>query len=398
MTIGHRIRRYGGVSDASLVDLRNIDPKSPEMARIQSDLEAAYPLPSRAVESPEQQEQFDAAFGALTEYGPGPRMIAIFNRAVEGLDPDIFSTFLRRTVHIKLLDGFADPAYRNWEPLVQQVSFSDFENNESVRFENPDDLVKRVFYDSPTKMEELEEFTMPTWRGALYSTGFEIPFETTRIEDLAARIQSIYQRGIAANRTLEKFVLVTSTQSNPLITVDDTSQNLFADSHTGGTDNDLNASVTAFSYAQLEAIFKLAAAQTVDGEVADVELANIVVKKGSENHLRAMEVLSRALPNAPDTTNTGDVKVLGMEVPFRIIASPVLNANFWAVTVNISSAPGMAFELGFLDGNDTPELVDIDQTASTYFRTTGKNRWMVKLGFGGTWRDFRGVYRGSPTT
>lgn len=393
-----RIQRYGGTSLASLVDIQSWDPDSEEGRRIQRDIERAYPLPRRAAESEEAQEKFDQALGYLLEYGKGTRVQRVVERAIEGLDADIFSTFLRRTVHIKLLDGFADPAYRNWEPFIDEVEFTDFEDNESVRFENPSDLVQREFYEGPVPNEELVEYNMPTWRGRVFYTGFEIPFDTTRIEDLGARIRDMFNRGVAANRTLEKFVFQDNLQANPSLTVDDTSQNLFADSHTGGTDNDLNSSVTAFSYAQLEAIVKLIGAQTIDGEVMDLRPRYLVCRAMSQNHFNMMEALSPRHAIQPGTTNVGDVKVLGLDMSLDIIATPVLDVDSWFVICDTDRAPGVAFEVGYLDGEDSPELVDLDMQDSPFYRRTGINRWIVRMGWGGTWRDFRGVYRGSPAS
>lgn len=388
------VPRYGYTSNRSLVDLKHMDVDSPDYARVVEAIERQYPMPARVTEA--DQEEFDKQLDYLLEYGRGTRL----KRALEALDPDIFGTFLRRVVHIKVLDGFADPAYQNWRPLVDQVSFTDFEQNESVRFENPADLVRKQTMRVGPDFEELEEFTMPTWRGAVYSTGFTIPFETTRIENLAQRLVSIFNNGTAANRTIEKFVFTTLIEGNPSITVDDTSQSLFANTHTSGTDNDLNGGVTAFSIAQLEAIITLMSNQTIDGEVMALVPRYLVVKRNSANHFRMMEVLQSITRPALSATDVeaGNIFVSSRgNFPLEIIATEVLNANSWFAVADPASAPATAIELGFLDGRDTPELIDIDKQSSVDFETTGDNRWLLRMGFGGTARDFRGWYRGSPT-
>lgn len=388
------IPRYGYTSTRSLVDLVHMDVESPSYARVCEAIEATYPMPARVTEA--DQEEFDKQLDYLLEYGQGTRL----KRAMEALDPDIFATFLRRVVHIKVLDGFADPAYRNWVPLIDQVRFTDFEQNESIRFENPADLVRKATIRVGPDFEELEEFDMPTWRGAMYSTGFTIPFETTRIENLAQRLVSIFNNGTAANRTIEKFVFVTLVEDNPTITVDDTAQSLFDDTHTGGTDNDLNAAVTVFSIAELEDIIELMSLQTIDGEVMALVPKYLVCKRNSPNHFRMQETLQSITRPALSATDVEAGNIFNStrnNYPLEIIATEVLDPDSWFCVADPASAPGAALELGFLDGRDTPELVDIDKQSSVDFETTGDNRWLLRMAWGGTARDFRGWYRGSPS-
>lgn len=372
----------------ALVSLRNIDFSTEDGGALWEALQAAYPMPAR--EEHEQQE-FDRQLDWFRKYGHGASLYS----AREALDADTFDQFLRMTVHIQILDGFAQPAFQNWRLLVDQVSFADMADNEAIRFENPSDLIARQSPKSPVDFEELTELQMPVWRGEIYQRGFEINWETTTFGNLASLLMSKFSDGRAVNRTIEKLVFGTLLEDNPAIRVDGTSQDLFNTSHTGGTSNDLNAAVTAFSPDEFEQIVTMMSNQTIDGEPMDLEPRYIVVRKNSANWFRVKEFLAPQAvlrPGVADNT----VNIGGQEFNLGVIASSVVGANSWFVTADYQSSPSTAMELGFLNGQDTPEVVDIDQSTSPYWRVTRANRWLMRIGFGGTFRDFRGIYRGSP--
>ena len=383
------IKRYGAEDHGdSIVDLRNIDFDTPDGARLYADMQTAYPMPAR---EEAQQQEFAEQLKWFRRFGHATPLAT----AREALDADTFDQFLRMTVHIQILDGFGQPAFTNWREIAQIVAFSDMKDNEAIRFENPSDLLSRQSPKSPVDFEELDELRMPTWSGQIYQRGFEINWETTTFGNLAQILQSKFGDGRAVNRTIEKFVMVTLIEDNPQIRVDGTTQNVFATSHTGGTSNDLNA-LTAFGPSAFESVVNLMSAQTIDGEATDLEPRWIVCRKNSANWFRIKEFLS---PNAVLRPGVADntVNIGGQEFNIGVIATPVVNANSWFVLADGQANPGIGLELGFLNGQDTPEVIDIDENDSPYWRITKANRWLMRIGFGGTMRDFRGIYRGSTT-
>lgn len=384
------IPRYGGGDDhEAIVNLRNIDFETEDGQELYEGLQRAYPMPAR--EEHERQE-FDSKLKWFRTYGQATTML----QAREALDADTFDQFLRMTVHIQILDGFAQAAFTNWRQVADIVSFTDMKDHEAIRFENPSDLIARQSPKSPVDFEELDELRMPTWNGQIYQRGFEINFETTTFGNLAQLLRAKFGDGRAVNRTIEKFVFGDLIEDNPQIRVDGTTQNVFATSHTGGTSNTLTG-VNVFSPTQFENVVELMAAQTIDGEPLDLVPRWILCQRNSKNWFRIKEFLS---PNATLRPGVADntVNVAGEEFNLGVIATPVLDKDSWFVLADTMAAPGLGLELGFLNGQDAPEVEDIDRNDSPYYRITRANRWLMRIGFGGTLRDFRGIYRGSETS
>ena len=382
-----------------IVALRNIHPTSTDARvaeqseRLMAGIRTAYPVPSHL-----QGEE--AQFAARLQRLRADKSGLSISEVREALSPDLFDIFLRRTVHIKVLDGQATPTFQNWRMMADIVPFSDFELNEAIRFEAPGDLLARKTAKGPVDFEEIDEFEMPSWRGEHYSRGFEFNFETTTIEGLSQILMARYTDGVSFNRTVERFVMGTLLEGNPTITVDGVSQSLFDTTHSFGTSNDLNASVTTLTIGELEDMLALMSAQTIDGNEVSLVPRWIVVKENSLNHIRAAEIVQSTIrPTVGDTTSTPSaVNIMGQTFNIGIIASPVLAANSWFVVADPQLAPGFAMELGFFGGQDSPQVVDVDRQASSFFNLNQSNRWVIRTAFGGTYRDFRGVYRGSPVS
>lgn len=386
------VPKMGKTESGHLFSPRSVDPNSRDYDEFVRAVEEAYPWPSDG-----DRRAFEDQFDRYLSIGRDNTI----KRALESFDPDEFTTFMTQIVHMQILDGFGQPGFRNWEPIVDQVSFSDFEDNEAIRFENPSDLVARKWHEEGPSFEELDEKTMPTWRGSIYQRGFGINFETTTIRDLERIIQNKFGDGVAVNRTIEKFVFVTLIEDNPSITVDGSSQSLFADSHTGGTDNDLNGSTTVLDADQLEQAVTLLADQTLDGEALDLMPRFIIVKQGSPNHFEALRILgSNQRPEDSDrSTGLGsNAANVFNQFGLQLVTTPVLDPDSWFVMADPASAPDAGVELGFLNGQDAPEMVDVDEQQSTYFKLTGINRWLLRIAFGGTPRTFHGIVRGSPAS
>lgn len=380
-----------------LISFQHINPASSdeqraaESQRLLARIRKAYPVPSslRA-----REEALAKKLAQLRNVRSGLNTLEVR----EALGPDLFDIFLRRTVHIKVLDGQATPQYQNWRMLADIVPFSDFELNESIRFESPGDLIARKTAAGPVDFEEIDELEMPSWRGEHYARGFEINFETTTIEGLVEILMSRFTDGVSFNRTIERFIFQTLLEDNPNITVDGTSQALFDTTHTGGTSNDLNATVTALDITELENILELMSAQTIDGNEIALTPRWIIVKANSLNHIRAAEIVQSTIrPTTGSTTSAPTaVNIMGSEFNIGIIATPVLDKDSWFVAADFDQARGYGLELGFFNGQDSPQVVDVDRMTSSYFNLNQKNRWVVRTAFGGTFRDFRGIYRGSP--
>lgn len=381
-----------GIVSLSNIDARSTDARVAEQSKALLDgIRKAYPVP------PALRSREAAMAAKLAQFRADKSGLSLLE-VREALSPDLFDIFLRRTVHIKVLDGQATPTFQDWRSLAQIVPFSDFELNESIRFESPSDLLARKTAKGPVDFEEIDELEMPSWRGEFYSRGFEINFETTTIEGLTAILMSRYTDGTSFNRTVQRFVFDDLLEGNPTITVDGVSQSLFDTTHSFGTSNDLNAAVTALSITELEDMLALMSEQTIDGNETSLTPRWIVVKENSLNHIRAAEIIQGTLrPDLGATTSSPTaLNIMGSTFNLGIITSPTLAANSWFVVADPTLAPGFALELGFFGGQDSPQVVDVDRSASSYFNLNQSNRWVIRTAFGGSWRDFRGVYRGSP--
>ena len=389
----------GATQPKGLVALSYINPRSSDervaegSKSLLADIRRAYPVPDHLRAKEAEMAKKLARFRADKS---GLSLLEVR----EALSPDLFDIFLRRTVHIKVLDGQATPTFQDWRMLASIVPFSDFELNESIRFESPSDLLARKTAKGPVDFEEIDELEMPSWRGEFFSRGFEINFETTTIEGLTAILMSRFSDGTSFNRTVQRFVFDDLLEGNPTITVDGVSQDLFDTTHSFGTSNDLNAAVTAFSIAELEDMLALMSLQTIDGNEVSLTPRWIVVKENSLNHIRAAEVIQGTLRPSLGTSTSAPtaLNIMGSTFNLGIITSPTLAANSWFVVADPTLAPGFALELGFFGGQDSPQVVDVDRSGSSYFNLNQSNRWVIRTAFGGTWRDFRGVYRGSPVS
>lgn len=316
-------------------------------------------------------------------------------RAFEGFIAAEFTTFMTQVVNLRVLDSFGRPEFQAWRQIVDIGSFDNFEQQQSERFENSKDYIRRRFREGVGTFRELAEKVMPSYFPSFWDNGWGINFTTTTIPQLLGIVQALQSDGRAANRTIEKFVFVTLLEDNPSITVDGSSQSLFADSHTGGEDNDAGGAVQVLDRVAFEAAAVLLADQTMDGERLDLEPGNLIVRKGSANHWRALELMKSTLHPESDSETEGSNKtnVIPTDFGVNIIATPVIDKDSVFLTADFSAAPDLAIELNFFGGNDTPQVVDIDKGSSPHYELTGTSRFLNWMAMGGTPRSFHGFVR-----
>lgn len=384
----------GREATTSLYQPQNIDFESPEGAAFLRGVESAYPLSPDV--TPAMVQQFNKTMAQHRGIGRAAKIHDLM-RACEAVHPDLFPTTLRRTVHIALEDGFAQPSHAGWREWVEFAQPNDHLLNEIVRYtvsEDPEEL------DTPREavaFEEPEEKDGPSYRVKWYRKGFALNWETTRIADLDTFLMDRFSNALAFLRKIEKFVYVTNMEGNPTLQVDGSDVSLFSTSHTGGS-NDIDA-VAAFSSTAFQNVVELMGPVTLDGEPTDIIPMRVWVKSLSPNHFEAARMFHQDQSLDPvDGTDSFTSKIEIQKRLFNITVEPVTtftSVNSWFVGIDYSQAPSMNFQLGFLDGNQNPDVVDIDQFDSPYYRRKKSNRWQADLVFGGTWKHVHGIYRGS---
>jgi hypothetical protein len=390
---------YGGrAATTALYTPQNIDYESPEGTEFLRAVESAYPLAPDITE--DQVKEFNSTLASWRGVSRRSKIRDLM-RACEAIHPDLFPTTLRRTVHIALEDGFAFPAHTMWRDWTEQSTVDDHLLQEIVRYTIPEDPEELDTPREAVAFEEPEEKDGPNFRVKWYRKGFALNWETSRIADLDTFLQDRFQNAIAFLRKIEKFIYVTNMESNPSLQIDGSSVDLFSTGHDGGSNDASGGGVVAFSVSAFEDVVKLIGAVTLDGEPTDYIPARVWVKALSANHFEAARLFHPDQELAPvDGTDSFTSKIEIHKRLYQVTVEPVsvfTDADSWFVGTDYSQSPSTNFRIGFLDGNQNPDIVDIDQFDSTYYRRKKSNRWQADLVFGGTWKHVHGVYRGSKT-
>lgn len=277
---------------------------------------------------------------------------------------DVVGSSLRRT----LIRDYQRPnQYDVWRRIANVVPVSDFRTNERTRFGGYGDL-PAVAEGSPYLA-----LTSPTDEKATYAVSKkggteDITLEMIRNDDVAAIRQIPGKLSGSAKRTLAKFVL-DFIRTNPTIY---DSVAFFHNTHANLGANALDATYLAAARLRM---LKQAEADSADR--LGIGPKSLIVPVDLEQ--TAVDLFSRNTNNDKSFVNNLSLEVL-----------PVwywTDTNDWAIGADPMELPGI--EVGFLDGNEEPELFVQDNPTVGSLFTNDKVTWKIRHIFGGNVVNYR---------
>lgn len=290
----------------------------------------------------------------------------------EALDSSSFSNVLGNAMNRAMLKEYGNQSqFDIWKQLADIVPVNDFRTQERTRFGGYGDL--------PTVAENgaYTALTSPTDEKATYAVGKKGGTETVSLEmiknDDVGAIRRIPGRMTrAAKRTLGKFVL-DFIANNPLI-YDGVA--LFAAGHN-------NLGTTALSASSLAAARLAMLKQTEAGsnEALSIPPVNLWVPFDLEE--TAVDLFRRNTEN-----DTNFLQSLSLNV------IPVwywTDTNDWAISADVRDIP--IIEIGFLDGNEEPELFVQDSPTNGSLFSNDQITYKIRHIYGGNVMDYRGLHK-----
>jgi len=308
-------------------------------------------------------------------YGP-----ARLSKLQEELTTASFTYALGTSMTRRLVRDYqAQPAL--WRVIATVERLDNFKTQERVRWGGYGDLAtvsEGASYTEFTDPSDQEATYTPIKRGNLVSITREVILN----DDLALIRKIPGKIARAALRTLEKFVWVTNLQNNPTV-YDGVA--LFHSSH-----NNLGSS--ALSYTTLWAGITAMRKQTESGSnerigimpkflVGPVDLAETILQ------LTASELK----PGEGTTTSFNDINAVLKALELTPLVVPWLtDTNNWYLIADPTVWD--TFEIGFVGGQEEPELVLQDNATSGSVFTADKITYKIRHEYGGAWIDYRSAY------
>lgn len=290
----------------------------------------------------------------------------------ESLDSSSFANVLGNAITRRMIADYrTQNQYDVWRPIVNVVPLNDFRTNERTRFGGYGDLPD-VGQGAP-----YSPLTSPTDEKASYAAGKKGGTEDATLEmfknDDVGSIRMIpIKLSRSAKRTLAKFVL-DFIRTNPTA-YDGVA--LFHASH--GNLGAAALDATSFAAARL-AMLKQAEKDSADR--LGINLKNLLVPVDLQQ--TGVDLFNR---------NTNLDKTFVQQLSPTIL--PVwywTDSNDWAATADPMECP--TIEVGFLDGNEEPELFVQDAPTVGSIFTHDKLTWKIRHIYGGVPMDYRGLYK-----
>ncbi|WP_238121966.1 MULTISPECIES: phage major capsid protein [unclassified Xanthobacter] len=291
----------------------------------------------------------------------------------EALDSTSFDAVLGDSITRRMVADYRTPSiYDVWRQLTgAPVPVSDFRTQERTRWGGYGDLPAvaegGAYAPVTSPSDEVAEYAVSK-RGGTES----ITLEMIKNDDVGV-VQRIPTRlARAAKRTLAKFVL-DFLRLNPAIY--DTKALFHVDHGNLGTAALSAAALAAGRLAMLK--------QTEAGSLDRLGIGPRNLWVPSDLEETAADLFRR---------NTNNDKTFVQSLSPNII--PVwywTDANDWCLSADPADIPTV--ELGFLDGNEEPELLVQDSPTSGSMFSNDKLTWKIRHIYGGNVLDFRGLYK-----
>lgn len=285
-----------------------------------------------------------------------------------------------------LMRDYREDIFNEWTKVVSsKVPLKDFRTKRAVRlggYGNLATVAEQATYPTLTTPTDEEVTYAPAKRGGIE----DLTMETIQNDDIGA-IQAIPRRlSRAAKATLNSFVFVTNISANPTLY---DAVALFAAGHGG------NTAANALTYPNAVAGIEVMMQQTFYNESREVgaQARPRFLLHPSELSEEAFDILANTVKvvTGQDATMKNWPNALGIEA---ILVPEYTDANDWFLVADPRLMD--TIEVGFLDGQEEPELfVEDNERAGSPFNAD-KLRYKIRHIYGGAVLDFRGFYRGAP--
>lgn len=287
----------------------------------------------------------------------------------ESMDSSTLANVLGNAITRRLVADYRTPnVYDAWRPVVSVVPISDFRTQERTRFGGYGDIP------AVAQGAAYQALTSPTDEKATYAISKrggteDITLEMIKNDDVGAIRRIPVSLSRAAKRTLAKFVF-DFVRTNPTLY---DSVAFFHATHG-------NLGAAALDASSLAARRLAMLKQTEAGSADRLGIGPRYLVVAVDLQETAVNLFNR---------NTNLDKTFVNEMSLTII--PVWyweDTNDWALAADPMDIPGI--EIGFLDGNEEPELFVQDNPTVGSMFTNDKVTYKIRHIFGGNVVDFRG--------
>jgi hypothetical protein len=293
----------------------------------------------------------------------------------ESLGSDSFDDVLGNAITRRMIRDYqAMTRYDVWRKLVRTVPVNDFRTQERTRFGGYGDLPIVAEKDPYTALDS------PTDEKATYAVAKrggteDVTLEMIKNDDVGVIRQIPIKLSRSAKRTLGKFVL-DFLATNPAIYDGVT---LFHNDHGNLGTSALDK--TTFAAGRLAMLNQT---ELNSGDKIGIPPQYLWVPDDLEE--AAVDLFRRNTEN--DKTFVQSQRIEVMPVWYWD------DANDWFLSTDPDDIP--TIEIGFLDGNEEPELFVQDSPTSGSMFTHDKLTWKIRHPYGGNVLDYRGLYAGRP--
>ncbi len=290
----------------------------------------------------------------------------------EAISAATFSSVLGDSITRRMLADYnVQNMYDVWRNIATVVPVSDFRTQERTRMGGYGDLP------DVSENDAYASLTSPTDEKATYAVSKRGGTETISLETIKNDDMSVVQRipmklSRAAKRTLAKFVL-DFIKTNPAIYDGDA---LFHANH-----NNLGSSALGAASLAAGRLAMLQQTELDSGDRLGIPAKNLLVPTDLEE--TAYDLFRRTTNNDTDFVESLQMNVL-----------PIwywTDANDWAITADKDDIP--LIEIGFLDGNEEPELFVQDTPNQGSLFSNDQIIYKIRHVYNGAPQDFRGFYK-----
>lgn len=288
----------------------------------------------------------------------------------EALDSTSFSEVLGDAIHRRLVADYrTGTVYDIWRNLVTTAPVGDFRKQERTRFGGYGDIpivAEGADYQPVTSPDDESAEYAVRKRGGIES----ITLEMIKNDDVGVIQRLPTRMSRAAKRTLAKFVL-DFIRTNP--TIYDSKALFHADHHNLATAALSSAAVAAMRLAMLK--------QTEPGSGDALGIAPKYLWVPADLEEAATDIFKR-------DTNLDETFVQSLK-PTIVPVWYWTDANDWAMSADTADLP--TIEVGFLDGDEEPQLFVQDNPSVGSMFSSDKLTWKMRHVYGGNVVDFRGL-------
>ena len=291
----------------------------------------------------------------------------------EAVDSATFANVLGNSITRRMIADYLAPSrYDSWRQLATTTPVNDFRIQERTRYGGYGDLP------AVAESGDYVELGSPTDEKSTYAVtkrgGLEkVTLEAIKNDDVGALSRIPAKLSTAAQRTLAKFVF-DFIRTNPVI-YDGAA--LFHASH-----NNLGAAALDAASLKAGRLAMLKQAELDSGDRLNIPPMHLWVSADEEE--TGFDLFRRQTNNESDFVESMQMQVH----PVWYWTDP----NDWALSADHREIP--TIEIGFLDGNEEPELFIQDSPVNGSLFANDTITYKLRHTYGGNALDFRGLYKG----